>query len=208
MPRIDESRPFIPVRIAVLTMSDTRSLADDKSGNVLSEMITEAGHEVAGRALVKDDIGQIRSRVQGWIDDPKIDVVITTGGTGFTGRDVTPEAVEPLFEKEDRWLLDRLSHDLVPEGRDLDHPVARLRWRGERHIYFLPAGITRRLQGCVARHPQVAARQPPPPLQFRRNHAAAGGASEIVGRSEGGCESARAKSDISAAGSSCRTSFG
>ncbi len=100
MPRIDESRPFIPVRIAVLTMSDTRSLADDKSGNVLSEMITQAGHEVAGRALVKDDIGQIRSRVQGWIDDPKIDVVITTGGTGFTGRDVTPEAVEPLFEKK------------------------------------------------------------------------------------------------------------
>jgi molybdopterin adenylyltransferase len=100
MPRLDETRPFIPVRIAVLTMSDTRSLADDKSGNTLAEMIKEAGHEVADRALVKDDVGQIRARVETWIKDPAIDVVITTGGTGFTGRDVTPEAVKPLFEKE------------------------------------------------------------------------------------------------------------
>ena len=100
MPRIDESRPFIPVRIAVLTMSDTRSLAEDRSGNTLAEMIKAAGHEVADRALVKDDIAQIRAKVQGWIADPKVDVVITTGGTGFTGRDVTPEAVKPLFEKE------------------------------------------------------------------------------------------------------------
>ena len=100
MPKIDESRPFIPVRIAVLTMSDTRSLADDKSGNVLVEMIETAGHVVAGRALVKDDVAAICARVQGWIDDQSIDVVITTGGTGFTGRDVTPEALKPLFEKE------------------------------------------------------------------------------------------------------------
>lgn len=100
MPRMDETRPFIPVRIAILTMSDSRSLAEDKSGNTLAEMIKEAGHEVADRALVKDDVAQIRAKVQGWIADPKIDVVITTGGTGFTGRDVTPEAVKPLFEKE------------------------------------------------------------------------------------------------------------
>ncbi len=100
MPRMDESRPFIPVRIAVLTMSDTRSLAEDKSGNTLAEMIAEAGHEVADRALVKDDVAQIRAKVKAWIADPGIDVVITTGGTGFTGRDVTPEAVKPLFEKE------------------------------------------------------------------------------------------------------------
>ncbi len=100
MPKIDESRPFIPVRIAILTMSDTRSLAEDKSGTALAEMIAEAGHQVADRAMVRDDVAQIRAKVQGWIAEPGIDVVITTGGTGFTGRDVTPEAVKPLFEKE------------------------------------------------------------------------------------------------------------
>lgn len=100
MPKLDESRPFIPVRIAVLTVSDTRTLDDDKSGQALVGMIHDAGHEVADRAIVKDDIAQIRARVQGWIADPQVDVVITTGGTGFTGRDVTPEAVRPLFEKE------------------------------------------------------------------------------------------------------------
>ena len=100
MAKIDETRPFHPVRIAVLTMSDTRSLAEDRSGGVLADMITEAGHLVADRALVKDDVAAIRAIVKGWIDDPEIDVVITTGGTGFTGRDVTPEAVKPLFEKE------------------------------------------------------------------------------------------------------------
>jgi len=100
MPKLDESRPFIPVRIAVLAVSDTRSLADDRSGATLVEMITEAGHETAERAIVKDDVAQIRAKVQGWIADPMVDVVITTGGTGFTGRDVTPEAVRPLFEKE------------------------------------------------------------------------------------------------------------
>jgi len=100
MPKIDESRPFIPVRIAVLAVSDTRSLAEDNSGAALAEMIAEAGHELAERAIVKDDVAQIRGKVQGWIADPMVDVVITTGGTGFTGRDVTPEAVKPLFEKE------------------------------------------------------------------------------------------------------------
>lgn len=99
MAKLDESRPFIPVRIAVLTVSDTRTLADDTSGQTLVDMIGAAGHEVADRAIAKDDVAQIRARVQGWIADPTIDVVITTGGTGFTGRDVTPEAVQPLFEK-------------------------------------------------------------------------------------------------------------
>lgn len=100
MAKIDESRPFLTVRIAILTMSDTRTLAEDKSGNVLAQMIEEAGHTVADRAIVKDDVAAIRARVERWIKDPQIDVVITTGGTGFTGRDVTPEAVKPLFEKE------------------------------------------------------------------------------------------------------------
>ena len=100
MPRIDETRPFIAIRIAVLTVSDTRDLASDKSGMTLAEMIKGDGHEVAERAIVKDDVEAIRAKVAGWIADPTIDVVITTGGTGFTGRDVTPEAVKPLFEKE------------------------------------------------------------------------------------------------------------
>jgi molybdopterin adenylyltransferase len=100
MARIDEKRPFVAVRIALLTVSDTRSAADDKSGDSLAEMIRAAGHEVADRAIVKDEADSIAAKVKAWIADPNIDVVISTGGTGFTGRDVTPEAVKPLFEKE------------------------------------------------------------------------------------------------------------
>ena len=100
MPKLDQTRPFIPVRIAVLTVSDTRGMAEDKSGGTLAEMIAQAGHAVADRAIVKDDVAAIQAKVRAWIADAAIDVVITTGGTGFTGRDVTPEAVRPLFEKE------------------------------------------------------------------------------------------------------------
>ena len=99
MPGIDESKSFIPLRIAVLTVSDTRSLDDDKSGATLAERVAKAGHAVAARAIVTDDVEKIRAQVKTWIADPAIDVIISTGGTGFTGRDVTPEAVEPLFEK-------------------------------------------------------------------------------------------------------------
>jgi molybdenum cofactor biosynthesis protein B len=99
MPGIDQSRQFVPLKIAVLTVSDTRELADDTSGNTLIERIRDAGHTLAERAIVKDEVDVIRKHVKAWIDDKFIDVVITTGGTGFTGRDVTPEAVEPLFEK-------------------------------------------------------------------------------------------------------------
>ncbi len=99
MPRIDTSRQFVPLNIAVLTISDTRALEDDKSGATLAERIAKAGHTLAGRAIVSDDVEKIRAQVKQWIADPAIDVVITTGGTGFTGRDVTPEALEPLFEK-------------------------------------------------------------------------------------------------------------
>ena len=100
MPGIDESRQFVPLKIAVLTVSDTRERADDKSGTLLVERIRAAGHTLAERSIVKDEVKAIRQRVKDWIDDKFIDVVITTGGTGFTGRDVTPEAVEPLFEKK------------------------------------------------------------------------------------------------------------
>ncbi|KAA0679307.1 molybdenum cofactor biosynthesis protein B [Roseomonas genomospecies 6] len=99
MPKIDESRPFLSVNIAVMTVSDTRTPADDRSGDALAERLTGAGHRLGARAIVKDDVAAIRAQVQAWIADPEIDVVLTTGGTGVTGRDVTPEAVEALFDK-------------------------------------------------------------------------------------------------------------
>ncbi|MCC7275094.1 MAG: molybdenum cofactor biosynthesis protein B [Alphaproteobacteria bacterium] len=99
MPKIDESRPFLPVQIAVLTISDTRTAADDRSGDTLVELIGTAGHKVAGRAIVRDEQHAIIARLRAWIADPAIDVVIATGGTGVTGRDVTPEAFEAVFEK-------------------------------------------------------------------------------------------------------------
>ena len=99
MPGLDPFKLFVPLSIAVLAVSDTRSLQDDKSGALLGERIETAGHKLAARAIVKDDVKAIRAQVKKWIKDKEIDVVITTGGTGFTGRDVTPEALEPLFEK-------------------------------------------------------------------------------------------------------------
>jgi len=100
MPGLDDSKPFVPLGIAVLTVSDTRSTGDDKSGATLAERIAKAGHKVAARAIVRDDVKEIRAQMRAWIADPGIDVIISTGGTGFTGRDVTPEAAEPLFEKK------------------------------------------------------------------------------------------------------------
>ena len=99
MSQTSGDRAFIPVGIAVLTVSDSRSLADDRSGDTLAGRIEAAGHRLAGRAIVTDDVDKIQAAVRAWIADPAVDVVLTTGGTGFTGRDVTPEAVEPLFEK-------------------------------------------------------------------------------------------------------------
>ncbi|KQT54729.1 molybdenum cofactor biosynthesis protein B [Aureimonas sp. Leaf454] len=92
-------RDFIPLGIAVLTVSDTRTPAEDRSGATLAERLEGAGHRLAGRRIVADDVEAIRSAVTDWSKDPAVDVVITTGGTGFTGRDVTPEALEPIFEK-------------------------------------------------------------------------------------------------------------
>jgi molybdenum cofactor biosynthesis protein B len=98
--RIDESQAIKPVRIAVLTISDTRDEESDTSGLVLAERIEAAGHELADRSIVKDDIAQIREQIKAWVASRSVDVIITTGGTGITGRDVTPEAVEPLFDKK------------------------------------------------------------------------------------------------------------
>ncbi len=100
MTKIDESRPFLPVNIAVMTVSDTRSAADDRSGDTLAGRIEGAGHVVADRRIVADEMTEIVAALESWIADPEIDVVISTGGTGVTGRDVTPEAFEQVFEKK------------------------------------------------------------------------------------------------------------
>jgi molybdenum cofactor biosynthesis protein B len=100
MPRIDESIPFRPVRIAVLTVSDTRDAASDKSGDTLVERLEAAGHVLADRRIVKDDRMAIAARLRAWVADPGVEVVISTGGTGVTGRDVTPEAFHDVYEKE------------------------------------------------------------------------------------------------------------
>jgi molybdenum cofactor biosynthesis protein B len=99
MERIDETRKFVPVRIAVLTVSDTRTASDDRSGDTLAARIAAAGHAVAERAIVADDADMIEGLLRAWIAAPTIDAVITTGGTGVTGRDVTPEAFERVLDK-------------------------------------------------------------------------------------------------------------
>ncbi len=99
MALLDESRPFIPVNIAVLTVSDSRTLANDTSGQTLVDRIAKAGHRVAVRMIEKDDTAAIEALLRQWIAEPEIDVVITTGGTGITGRDVTPEAFDHVIEK-------------------------------------------------------------------------------------------------------------
>lgn len=100
MAGIDESREFKPLRIAVLTVSDTRSFDNDRSGDLLVERLTAAGHDLAGRDIVQDEPDAIAKRFEAWINDPAVEVVISTGGTGVTGRDITPEALSAVVEKE------------------------------------------------------------------------------------------------------------
>jgi len=100
MPGIDESLTFYPLRIAVLTVSDTRDEETDKSGRLLVDRLTAAGHELAGKGIVRDEVEAIQAQVRAWVSDEGVDLIISTGGTGFTPRDVTPEAVRPLFRRE------------------------------------------------------------------------------------------------------------
>ncbi|MFE1601918.1 molybdenum cofactor biosynthesis protein B [Methylobacterium sp. ID0610] len=136
---LDTARPFVPLRIAVLTVSDTRTLADDRSGDTLAGRLTEAGHALAARAIVPDDVEAIRGQVRAWIADPGIDAVITTGGTGFTGRDVTPEALEPLFEKRmDGFsaIFHRISYDKIGTSTLQSRATAGV--AGATYIFVLP----------------------------------------------------------------------
>jgi molybdenum cofactor biosynthesis protein B len=135
----DQTRAFIPLAIAVLTVSDTRSLTDDRSGDTLAERLTGAGHRLAARTIVPDDVEAIRAAVQGWVADPAIDAVITTGGTGFTGRDVTPEALEPLFEKRmDGFsaVFHRISYDKIGVSTIQSRATAGV--AGATYIFVLP----------------------------------------------------------------------
>ena len=100
MAGIDESLTFYPLRIAVLTVSDTRDEETDKSGRLLADRLAAAGHELAGKAIVKDEVDAIRAQARAWAADASVDVILTTGGTGFAPRDVTPEAIRPLFRRE------------------------------------------------------------------------------------------------------------
>lgn len=139
MSRIDENRPFIPVGIAVLTVSDTRSLEEDKSGSTLASRIENAGHRLAERKIVTDDIPLIQAQVKTWIENRDIDVVITTGGTGFTGRDVTPDAIEPLFEKRMDGFSEtfhRLSYDKIGTSTIQSRATAGV--AGATFIFCLP----------------------------------------------------------------------
>ncbi len=139
MPGLDPSRSFIPLAIAVLTVSDTRSLAEDRSGDVLVGRLTDAGHRLADRAVVMDDVAAIREKVKTWIDDPGVDVVVTTGGTGFTGRDVTPDALEPLFEKRmDGFsaVFHRISYDKIGTSTIQSRATAGV--AGATFIFVLP----------------------------------------------------------------------
>ncbi|KQN83783.1 molybdenum cofactor biosynthesis protein [Sphingomonas sp. Leaf67] len=134
---IDASRAFVPVRIAVLTVSDTRGLAEDRSGDTLVARVEGAGHALADRAIVRDDIDTIVARLNQWIDDAAIDCIITTGGTGVTGRDVTPEAVE------------RIATKLIPGFGEL------FRWQSYAKIGT--STIQSRATACVARGTYVFA---------------------------------------------------
>lgn len=99
MPGIDDNRKFVPLNIAVLTVSDTRKLDDDRSGDILEKKLLDAGHALTAREIVKDDRDEIQNQIKSWVNDDGVDIIISTGGTGFTGRDITPESVEPLFDK-------------------------------------------------------------------------------------------------------------
>lgn len=139
MSRFDETRAFIPLNIAILTVSDTRTLEEDRSGNTLSERLQQAGHTLAGRKIVTDDVPAIQAIVRDWIASTDVDVVISTGGTGFTGRDVTPEAVEPLFEKRmDGFseVFHRISYDKI--GTSTIQSRATGGVAGSTYIFALP----------------------------------------------------------------------
>ncbi|MEM7428121.1 MAG: MogA/MoaB family molybdenum cofactor biosynthesis protein [Pseudomonadota bacterium] len=154
MSRIDESRPFVPLGIAVLTVSDTRTLEDDKSGNTLVTRLEDAGHKLASREIVKDDVGAIQAQVRIWIDDENVDAVISTGGTGLTGRDITPEAMEALFEKRIDGFstaFHMISYEKIGTSTVQSRAREREREKERRITREIAKGITRQVVGEIAK---------------------------------------------------------
>ena len=137
--RNESTTPFHPVRIAIMTVSDTRTTEDDKSGNILVERLQKAGHVLADRTIVKDDIEAITGQLKSWIADSEIDVVISTGGTGLTGRDVTPEAFQSVYEKEIEGfaiLFHRLSFEKIGTSTVQSRATAGV--AGGTYLFALP----------------------------------------------------------------------
>ncbi|SFO09284.1 molybdenum cofactor biosynthesis protein B [Cohaesibacter marisflavi] len=138
-PDSDAPRSFIPMKIAIMTVSDTRTLADDKSGQTLVDRLQAAGHSLADRAIVKDDVEAIQAQAKAWIADEGVDVIISTGGTGFTGRDVTPEAMTPLFDKQMdgfSWLFHKISFETIGTSTIQSRATAGL--AGTTFIFCIP----------------------------------------------------------------------
>ncbi len=179
MARIDESRPFIPVNIAVLTVSDTRTLANDTSGDALAERIVKAGHRVAARAIEKDDAARDRDACcAAGSPTREIDVVITTGGTGITGRDVTPEAFDRVLEKRIEGfgeLFRMLSYQKIGTSTMQSRALGGV--AGGTYLFALP-GSTGAVKDAWDDILVFAARQPAPALQPGGTDAAAAGTSE------------------------------
>ncbi len=139
MPGIDETRAFIPLSVSVITVSDTRQVQDDRSGDMLVERLTSAGHRLSRRVIVPDDRAAIETAVRDSVHDAATDVIITTGGTGFTGRDVTPDTIEPLFDKQmDGFsaIFHRLSYDKIGTSTLQSRATAGL--IGTTFVFVLP----------------------------------------------------------------------
>ena len=152
MAGIDENLTFYPLRIAVLTVSDSRDEQSDKSGALLAQRLQLAGHELAHKMIVKDDVEAIQQQVKAWSDNPQIDVIISTGGTGFAPRDVTPEQSGRC--SGGRWTaFPCCSTRQAGHGRPVDAAVSRLCRADKRHLYVLPPGLDRCLPGWVGSGP-------------------------------------------------------
>ncbi len=124
--RIDADRAFRPLRLAILTITDSRDASNDSSGDLLAERAAAAGHAVHARALVRHDKGLIQSQARVWIDDPRVDVIVTNGGTGLGARDVAPEALRELFDRELEGFYRAVAPHFLRDRRGVDHAVARL----------------------------------------------------------------------------------